>query len=206
MIKLFRPAAALGAGIFASSFFLPFYFYNSPRMRFLWAVDAAFPLGDWGISLAFFAAAGAMAYPYLWGASAAFTALFPRRGLVLLQLGIHLAGAVLISGLSLTLLLTGDRALPVPVLWIGVIFFPVFLLLLVLIYRRASRAERWGLLTGTGSFPFIPLQIIIGRAVVADGGSGWGYFLGAAGTALCLAGALFSRIRSPIVSQIRDGR
>jgi len=194
--NLFRASAGLGAVIFAATFFLPPYFYNSPRMRFLWAYDAAFPLGEWGITLAFFAAAAAMAYPYFWAVTAVLTALFPRRRMLSLQLATHLAGGVIIFALSLFLLLIGDRPLPPAALWTALFFPPVFLLFLTGIYRRARPPKRWALLTGAGTLPFIPLQIIIGRAVVTDGGTGWGYFLGAAGATLCLAGTVGFRLRS----------
>ena len=190
---IIRLIAALGALVFSSSFFLPIYFYNSPRARFIWAVDAAFPLGDWGMTLAFFGVAAAMAYPYAWALTAAFTAIpirLERLGGIS-QMGCHIFAGLIISVLGAVLLISGDESLPPTAQWGAVLFPPCFILILLLTKRMASQSRRWAALTAVGVIPFIPLQVLIARAVVVDGGVAWGYYLGTAGAVICLLGCVF---------------
>ncbi|MEA1927675.1 MAG: hypothetical protein U9N73_05665 [Candidatus Auribacterota bacterium] len=194
MLIIIRLITALGALTFSISFFLPGYFYNSPRARFLWAVDAAFPLGDWGLTLAFFGVAAVMAYPYIWGLMAAFTVLGrrERKLLIVPQIGLHIVAGVIIAVLGLVLLISGDNSLPAPALYIAVLFPPIFIVILFLVNYLVTPGHRGVALTITGIIPFIPLQLLIAAAVTADGGVSWGYYLGTAGAVICLLGCIFS--------------
>ena len=187
-----RLISAFGAATFTVSFFLPIDFYNSPYRRFLWSVDAAFPLGNWGLTLAFFAVAAIMAYPYIWGLMAALTVIFPKpvKFPVLLQLGCHIIAGVLICVLGVVLLISGDDSLPPAALWLAVIFPPVFISVLFLVRCLVSPERKGSALMAAGSIPFVLLQLLIASAVKADGGVCWGYYLGTVGVVICLFGCM----------------
>jgi hypothetical protein len=193
-----RLISALGAVVFSVSFFLPINFYNSPRGRFLWSVDAAFPLGNWGLTLAFFGVAAVMTYPYIWGLTAALTVLFrnPGKFPIFLQMSCHVVAGVIISTLGVVLLISGDDSLAPVARWSAVLFPPVFLTALFLVKCLVSPVRRGVFLTMVGTIPFILLQLLIARAVTADGGECWGYYLGTAGAVICLFGCILLIFKS----------
>lgn len=183
--------------IFAAAFFLPPGCYNSPQGRFSWAFEAIFLAGSVGEKLAFIGICLAIAYPYLW---ALITALFllrraPSRPAVTSQFILHLVGAVPITALGWTLIRLQsdfpDRGLQ----WLAALAPAVFLFLLGATAKMIKSSRRFPALVAVALLLFAPLQLIILYFVRLDGGTWWGYLLGASGAALALAGCagLFSR-------------
>ena len=190
MIDLRRPTGVVGLLIFATAFFLPPGYYNSPQGRFSWAFEAIFLAGSAGEKLAFIGICLAIAYPYLW---ALLTALFllhrsPSRPAVIGQFILHLVGAIPIIALGWTLIRLQsefpDRGLQL----LAVLAPAAFLLLLGVAAKMTKLSRRLPALTVVALLLFVPLQLIILYFVRLDGGAWWGYLLGASGAVLALAG------------------
>jgi len=198
MSRLGRAVAVGGLILLAASFFLPPGFYNSPRGRFSWSFQAVSLSETFGEMLAFSGICLVIVYPYFW---ALLTAIFLLRGrsdrrAVRFQFICHLAGGLPITAIGLALLLSGSD-FPVPaVQWIAALVPAGFILLLLAGAIFASPARRLPVLAAGSLLLFSFLQAILLYSVWLDGGSWWGYLLGAGGAVSALFGIVFGLFRS----------
>ena len=200
MNAFFRIIAALGALFFALSFVLPPHFYNSPGGRFEWALDAAFPVENWGESLVFVGVALVIAYPYLWSLLTAASLLYTgsKHGKLILrsQLLCHLGGGVIVTALGVLLLALHDTFLPVSAQVTAAVFPLLFFSALLATVSAARPSRRLPAVAAVGMIPFIPLQLVLAHEIMFEYDPAWGFILGAAGAAVCVAGSLVVLFRS----------
>ncbi|GEM_PF-3421871 len=171
----------------ASFFFFPGS-YLSPFRQFLWWLDAGAPPRVFPASYLAVGFALVFLYPYLWALGRGVAALAGSRNLArTVDLALHGAGAAVMLALSLVMIVYRDGFVALPVL-IGVgALAPILFLLTAAAWRRVPGNA--GFLTGPGWMGlFLLLQLGVARAVSGEGEPGWGYLLGALGSADVVAG------------------
>ncbi len=185
-----RLAAVSGLAVFAASFFLPGGFYNSPGGRFAWSWETVFLAETAGERLVFIGICLAIAYPYLWALATAGALAAGRKGrwAVRVQFTCHLAGGVPITAIGLALILSGSDFPAPAVQWIAALVPAGFILLLLAGAKFTPPARRLPALAAGALLLFAPLQVILLYSVRLDGGTWWGYLLGAGGAVFALFG------------------
>ena len=199
MIAFWRKLVFLGTIIFASTFFLPRSFYNSPFGRFLWSFDAASLTGTLGESLAFIGICLAIVYPYMW---AVITAVFFITGVhsrwaIRSQFICQLFGAIPIVSLGLALILLKAEFPSSSVQWTAVLAPVLLLLLLLAIGVLVKSTRRLPTLVAITILIFTCLQFLLYYYVQLDGGAGWGYLVGGLGGLVGLIGSCGLIISAP---------